>query len=82
MLPCWLQQKKNWLEILKGEYIGKIVHCTRDADSTPKAEDSKYDDIIVKSSLDEIDSEGETSTHIIKRTWLQWHVIRLPFIII
>ena len=61
-------KKNNRLEIPKGEYIGKIVHCTRNTDSTPKAEDSEYDDIIVNSSLDEIDSQGETSIHIIKRT--------------
>lgn len=61
-------KKNNRLEIPKGEYIGKVVHCNRNVDSTPKAEDSEYDDIIVNSSLDEIDSQGETSTHIIKRT--------------
>ena len=77
MVPCWLQQKKNnRLEIPKGEYIGKTVyHSSRNSESTPKVEGGEYYDIIVNSNLDEIDSQGEISICIIKRTWLQLRVI-------
>lgn len=62
-------KKTNRLEIPKGEYIGKtLYHQSRDPESAPKVEDSEIYDFIVSCNLDETDSQGEISTHIIKRT--------------
>ena len=61
---CRVEYNKNTnrLEIPKGEYIGKT--CYRTAESTPKAEDDEYCDIIVNCNLDEIDSQGKISIYI------------------
>jgi len=61
-------KKTNRLEIRKGEYIGKTVYHSRNAESTPNVEGGEYYDIIVNCNLDEIDSQGEISICIIKRT--------------
>lgn len=62
-------KKTNRLEIPKGEYIGKtLYHPSRDAPSAPEAEDGENYEFIVNCNLDETDSQGEISTHIIKRT--------------
>ena len=66
---CRVECNKNTnrLEISKGEYIGKTVyHQSRNAESTPKAEDGENYDFIVSYNLNETDSQGEISTHIIK----------------
>ena len=58
-------KKTNRLEIPKGEYIGKTFYQSRSAESTPKAEDGENYDFIVSCNLDETDSQGEISTHIV-----------------
>ena len=57
---CQVEYNKNTirLEILKREYIGKT-------------EDGENYDFIVSYNLDETDSQGEISTHIIQRTCLR-----------
>ena len=49
-------KKSNRLEIPKGEYIGKTVYYSRDAEA--KREDCEYCDIMANSNLVEIDSQG------------------------
>ena len=49
-------KKTNRLEISNGEYIGKTVYYSRDAEA--KREDCEYCDIIANSNLVEIDSQG------------------------
>ena len=70
---CQVEYNKNTnrLEILKREDISKTLYDThRNAESTPKTEDGENYDFIVSYNLDETDSQGDISTHIIKRTCL------------